>query len=774
MAHAMAASAASALMYNIRKVVPEIIEIMEACKTKTAGITQPSVDQIVKLSLDCGVAVRRNILGRNCGIHPENRAKSGVDPINAQNLSKQISNQGYSETKLENPMGFEKALEGELHDKQRNFNETNFAEAAGYLKAIPFRDIEYLPVTCSHTFAALNIVQGGGPGLHPEMCNEDGLIDTSKVLQLCPAWKIPIEKGIPCIVFCRELEVACPELPEFLMKAGNQSHDVHSKETKVQLMLALNQLFMSQKRLKPDGSASSAASAPWERVVKDMISMKPQFADCAAEAAKFASAWSGGDGSPALLEVEAYAKQLKTRREPENGQLGFLAGAVMQRAPKWPIACLKALLAVPDKYLSKKGEAKLFCGADIKLMETKLQEKIKKAIDLMDKAREWFGADIDSQPAVTAKLIGQLDVRLVMFVHGFKTRVTWESMDAICMDMAKEVRDLGGDMSKCPWKLKDAAAPAVSAQNAPKEYAVVEYAADGSIPQSQLKIVFGMELGTTVTLKHPGKDVGTAFVYHIAKIVGSIVTLVGTDENSSQVTTTVGELVDLYKTVTFVEDLVFRAVDIPPAETYADVVADTIRSSVKQLLYDAFRLHQPTARVDIKIKGDGAKFVFASGDYKVGGLKLVPFSKSVTVIAEGKKTKCASVEIKVPGPKGVTYVATVQTMGIGKIDRDSKEPLKDAPLAPYWLVRSVHDKTKANMGKATLTCTMTVEAGDEAVTHRVTLPIYQNIKALKGGEELVLFVEPTDNVTAQTLAQPCKKRPAAAAHRLHQPKKKRR
>ena len=47
-------------------------------------------------------------------------------------------------------MGFEKALEGALHDEQEKFNETNFAEAGGYLKAIIFRDIEYLPATCSH------------------------------------------------------------------------------------------------------------------------------------------------------------------------------------------------------------------------------------------------------------------------------------------------------------------------------------------------------------------------------------------------------------------------------------------------------------------------------------------------------------------------------------------------------------------------------------------------------------------------------------------------
>ena len=95
-------------------------------------------------------------------------------------------------------------------------------------------------------------------------------------------------------------------------------------------------------------------------------------------------------------------------------------------------------------------------------------------------------------------------------------------MDAI-LDLAKEVRNLGGDMSKCPWKLTDAVAPAASAQAASKESAIVEYAADGSMSQMQLKTVFGMELGTTVTLKHGPPTV--ALVYHIAKIDGSTVLL---------------------------------------------------------------------------------------------------------------------------------------------------------------------------------------------------------------------------------------------------------
>ena len=54
------------------------------------------------------------------------------------------------------------------------FNDRDFAEGNGYIKAIDFSEVEYLPVTCSHTIATVNIVEGGGPGLHEELCNDEG------------------------------------------------------------------------------------------------------------------------------------------------------------------------------------------------------------------------------------------------------------------------------------------------------------------------------------------------------------------------------------------------------------------------------------------------------------------------------------------------------------------------------------------------------------------------------------------------------------------------
>ena len=98
------------------------------------------------------------------------------------------------------------------HDEQAKFNEKQFAETGGLLKAIPCRDIEYSLVSGSRT--AISIANGGVPcaGLHAELCNEEGHFDKNNVLQRCP---------LCCNVVRRELEDADPEMPELLSEAGN-------------------------------------------------------------------------------------------------------------------------------------------------------------------------------------------------------------------------------------------------------------------------------------------------------------------------------------------------------------------------------------------------------------------------------------------------------------------------------------------------------------------------------------------------------------------------
>ena len=104
------------------------------------------------------------------------------------------------------------------------------------------------------------------------------------------------------------------------------------------------------------------------------------------------------------------------------------------------------------------------------------------------------------------------------------------------------------------------------------------------------------------------------------------------------------------------------------------------------------------------------------------------------------------------------------------IDRKKKKPLGDALVVPYWLVRCVRDKNIANMRQSSMACTLAIGAIEEAADQRVNLPILHIVKALKEGDELVLFTEPVvqPSLPVQKLEQVAKERPAAATGRMQQ------
>ena len=423
---------------------------------------------------------------------------------------------------------------------------------------------------------------------------------------------------------------------------------------------------------------------------------------CVKEAAEFAAAWSGGDDSPGLNEAETYAKSLKVRKEPGDGQLGILAIAQLKRAPKWPIACLKTLLQAPEQFCRRKGEAWMFTSAHVKQMETSLLPQITEACKIMDKAREWLGPDLLRRPYLAHKLMGDMDDRLVMHVHGFEKNAgtLYPSLEAIVQQFVKDVLDAGGDSEGCPWNLPTdasaAAASAASAQPLGEQSTILEFDADGSLDLGQLKSVFGMEVGTTVALKTDSK----CNVSHIAKVDGRTITLVGAD--SSTIAVTGGELVDLCKVIKVEPDIVVRSADFLKVENNALARLECISSQSKQLLFEAFRLHQPHACVDMKFVKGKDRHVFAAGKYPTGGLKLVRYSTNLNDVAVEGNAKVpggAFIQLKILRKEfgGSAFITTFAAASAFKIN--SKPVTKDLPV-PFWLVRPTGDEDRANMHRS--------------------------------------------------------------------------
>ena len=190
-------------------------------------------------------------------------------------------------------------------------------------------------------------------------------------------------------------------------------------------------------------------------------------------------------------------------------------------------------------------------------METKLLSQILEATTIVETAREWFHMDMDKQPVMTSRILGDMEVRLVIHLHRFakkvKTMTQFASLTAIGQQLAFDVQHAGGNMSRSPWKPHNSHATAESARPAAKDSRILKVDTDGNINIGELGML-EMALGSTGQLKNRKDSDGT--VYHIGKMEARAVILIAADDSTKTVTP--GELADLYMPCKVAEDIVVR------------------------------------------------------------------------------------------------------------------------------------------------------------------------------------------------------------------------
>ena len=103
---------------------------------------------------------------------------------------------------------------------------------------------------------------------------------------------------------------------------------------------------------------------------------------------------------------------------------------------------------------------------DIEEMNSTLMPQIIEAVGIMEQARGWLEPSMESP--TTQRIIDELHVSLVMYVHGFQNKLKhgrkqYHSLEEIAQDLVRDVQFAGGNISKAPWKLPPAS-PAASAR----------------------------------------------------------------------------------------------------------------------------------------------------------------------------------------------------------------------------------------------------------------------------------------------------------------------
>ena len=217
-------------------------------------------------------------------------------------------------------------------------------------------------------------------------------------------------------------------------------------------------------------------------------------------------------------------------------------------------------------------------------------------------------------------------------------------------------------------------------------------------------------------------------------------------------------------------------------EEHTEARLEYMRSQARLVLFQTFRLYQPSASVDLKLTAGRDRHVFAAGKYQAGTLKLVPYSPHIhNVAVEGQEKRANGGHIKLLlRVKGSAYAVVVAAASAPRPDK-SANPLKKELIVPYWLVRTTGDNEKANMQLSQMKCTVSVAAGkDESAEDSIMIPILQNSKVLNEGDELMTYKEAI--VPPKESLAPAPKQEAAPSaskrarptvgKRLNQPKNK--
>ena len=402
-------------------------------------------EQVVKLLLESGYALKEVIKNHKVAVHWLNRDGTGVDAVEVHGLLSRICADGFAHGELGARWSFE-VPSGDTA-KIAYSNLVNASD--GLLAPLDWRDVEVLAMATTHTVTAMNCVNGGTRGLDDNL-SIDGRLNKDKIVQQFPSMAKPLEEGFEWVKIRAVVAEQVPELPGFLSDAANKSHGVHRLAPSMQCLLALHSAGM-QNQL-------SLKNPMWTTVAKQFDLRRPDLKDSGADFCKFIDTWSGGVNPIHLKAIDEYNKMLSVKRTLPAKVLGQLATVPLTAHPEYIVAVVKAMLSSPDGFHSN-GVSTLITPMEIEQMKVSKRVACMDAAKKMVVAEKWLQSTKGLRQQSAVKLLSEFQVNVVMTVHKRKSkaRQSFESVDACCSKFVSDARKQNPDTTfpTAPWDVAD-------------------------------------------------------------------------------------------------------------------------------------------------------------------------------------------------------------------------------------------------------------------------------------------------------------------------------
>lgn len=678
------------------------------------------------------------------GVHPDNREKAMLVPIDVHDLLARLAEDGWSFKKWD-ALACEIPA-GAVGQAWRQQNE-DLAKSSGGLLA-PYQGDMLVALTGrgSHGTAALRAMKLPTQGIHPEICAE-GYVSKSKICERQPSMEQPLVQGCPYDVIKAELVIACPRLMEVLSRTGNAGHSVYRVQTTLQHCNRIHQLVVNRQKANKD--------VDWDSVAKQAcIGMGADFLEDAKKLCEFVRVWSGGEDGHILKDLEGYERTLKIKRKLYPNDLQSLSKIDFIDGPRYIPAMVKAMLNAPTA--DSTGHAHLFTNSDYSSLQpgAKARPFAKEANDLIIAATSFLSAYGRFEPNVQAKLVSDLEVRCVMHVHQKRcdTRVSYKSFQHIAQALYDEAKAID---DKLPvWnKLKniDGDKKASMASGSLREIRK-----DGLVADSEM-MSRGFVVGANIMKKGDEEQ----SIYTIAALGESPKTITVKvvekgEENEEEEAFEVDrhEVLSSWAVHRVAHEVCFNFGEYPDPCLYNDMLVDVWKGHIKSALIAAF---QKSSESKVIVHKEPSVKVVAAKSFKEGALHIVGLSNNITISSKSNTgLLCLGGCFEHP-TQGVMkafvrshlqFPVTMTTTGFA---RTAVEPF----IVAYWACQESQDTSKANC-KVTMVESL-VKIG--ATTHKIGIPTITNSKPLDEGDEIVVLKQSPAGESEQ---QPDAKKPKVA------------
>ena len=393
----------------VAEIINQKIAAYRAAKPEQ-GQLRLLADELMKLLRSADLVYTQRASPKFVNVHPSNRHGDGLDVGEVQGLLATILSAGWSWEETGKALAVEMPpLDTPENKRHQEFISKLHGRSAGMLATPDPEQLKVLSLCCSHTTAGLACIAGSALCANERLgaIAQDGRFSLAKLREIQPLMADAVDRGLEWAVIRWPVERRCPELLPLLSEAGNMQQAAARQESEWQVILLLHKSAAGAAPAQPD----------WKGLAQKVASTRPAHADHVEGYANFVRVHAGGIKGQVLQEVGAFLKCQPQKRKVRGATFAALAGVELPTAPHYVPAMVKAMYAAPGKFV-KEGDSRLLSAQEILSAGTKLKPWAVKADAIMAEARELargLGVTVLNEGA---KLLGDLDVGLVMHIHG--------------------------------------------------------------------------------------------------------------------------------------------------------------------------------------------------------------------------------------------------------------------------------------------------------------------------------------------------------------------